>query len=961
MFCLLCVAATAMLVSGLATKSEKIVSDEKVCAGEFQRCSSTGECVLIGEDCGVCTSCKPGQYLCPSRTRCEDDFATCPDIPGTFWDWTLPLDTRVEMLWNLTNVTEQILQLTNEAPAIRRLYVPEYNWLNDDLHGLRRHRATSFPNGVSMGLSWSRETVKAIGNAIAEEARALHHWFIERGDRAESGYNNGEGLTIYGPNVNLVRDPRWGRNQEVYSEDPYLSGVLVKDYVEGMQSTGNGYMKAAACCKHYAVYDVESFPTQRYFYDAIVDGRNLWESYLPVFEMCVKDAGAAHVMCSYNAINGIPACAQEAMLNGILRDRWNWTGFVVSDYDAWAQIFQTHRYCPNMTCAAWTGLNAGMDQEGGGSQAIDKLPEALAMGKVTADRIGQAFRRLFRVRFQLGMFDPPSMVPFAALPFSTIDDEAHIELSLRGAQESIVLVQNQGSTLPLNESRFGPQGSAKIAVIGPNGAATSWLQGNYAESPAWGVVSILEGIMNASCGADTFCNFDTSGVAYNNDNDTYVTATSAGDCCGKCRELLNCNYFTFHGDTNRCFILRNPWNRQVTPSGSVISGARPGLAIMQKGVSYVAPGDLSVHSHDERECSQRCRADPNCQSFSYHISLKRHHTCFFNPSGNATMDPMFISGASPPKCSTVTFAAACAGGMQCRKPYGFDDAVVAAQSADAVVLVLGLDQNLESEGNDRQTIDLPENQYLLANRIAEATVARQTPVICVFVHGGTFAPKGLSQQCTAILDVGYPSMQGGNAIAQALLGWYNPGGKTAATWYSDNADLPPNLAFQDFYPNATNGTLGYTYRYFTKAPAIPFGYGLSYTTFHYSNFTAPATVDPCDSASVSVTVTNTGPRDGDEVVQLYYKQNSSHPVPTIRLVDFVRIHLQAGESKVVNVKADAKFRSTVMPNSEDPILKTQIFGEKGTGTLFVGGGLPFATQTLQSEIVVTRSENLANC
>jgi beta-glucosidase len=204
-------------------------------------------------------------------------------------------------------------------------------------------------------------------------------------------------------------------------------------------------------------------------------------------------------------------------------------------------------------------------------------------------------------------------------------------------------------------------------------------------------------------------------------------------------------------------------------------------------------------------------------------------------------------------------------------------------------------------------------------------------------------------------------MQGGNAIAQALLGWYNPGGKTAATWYAENSDLPPNLAFQDFYANATNGTLGYTYRYFTKPPAIPFGYGLSYTTFHYSNFTAPDTVDPCDAASVTVTVTNVGSREGDEVVQLYYKQNSSHPVPTIRLVDYVRVHLAAGETMTVQLKASAKFRSTVMPNSEDPILKTEIFGEKGTGTLFVGGGLPYATSSLQKEIRVSRSENLANC
>ena len=926
---------TVLLVSVL------FVYGATACIGEFETCHPTGDCVLVRAYCG---KCQAGKYLCPSLNECVDDFAMCSGLKGTFWDWTLPRHTRVELLLNATTLNEQIMQLQNAAPAIPRLYVPEYQWLNDDLHGVRRHEATSFPNGCGLGATWSRDTLREVGDAIATEARALHHWYTNQGQRGENGYWNGLGMTIYGPNVNLVRDPRWGRNQEVFSEDPLLTSVLTEGYVKGMQNRESGYMKAASCCKHFAVYDVETYPTGRKHYNAVTNGRNLWETYLPVFEACVKKANVSHIMCSYNEVNGVPACGNKQLLTNILRTQWGFPGFVVSDYDAWAQIFQSHHYCPNMTCAAATGINAGCDQEGGGNGAISQLGAAIQAGMTDAAKVKASFRRLFNVRFELGMFDPPKKVPFSAYPTTKISSETHMDLALRAARESICLYKNNRSVLPLS------MGST-VAVIGPRAASTSYLQGNYAESPAWGVVSILEGMFKAN-GPST-CQFDTEGMDYHLDNDTWVTADTAQSCAARCTSDLSCNYFTY--SAGRCYLLPNMWSARQTGYKGVYSGARSGLCLMTEGEDWTKPGDPAVPSDDSRECCQRCRANATCTRFTFFPLLG----CFLNPSATTPSKNGFaISGGTASAAPLISFSEACADGLNCNIT-NFAPAIAAAQKASATVVVLGLDQDMESEGNDRESIVLPPNQYALVSQLRAAIGSK--PLIAVFVHGGTFALENIARDADALIDAWYPAQQGGNAVADVIFGNYCPAGRATATYYKSDADLPVNLAQQDLYPNQTSGYKGLTYRYFTGTPVVPFGHGLSYTTFTYKNLVSPSSVSACGLILVNVSVTNTGQMVGDEVVQLYVKQSpGSVPAPQVRLADFQRIRLiNPQETRTVTLVVRPEYRAVVL-NAADAYSDQRTI-VAGSIQVAVGGNQPGFGPTLTATIKVTGGSPLNKC
>eukprot|EP00163_Fabomonas_tropica_P032439 TRINITY_DN812_c0_g2_i24.p1 TRINITY_DN812_c0_g2~~TRINITY_DN812_c0_g2_i24.p1 ORF type:complete len:525 (+),score=115.58 TRINITY_DN812_c0_g2_i24:416-1990(+) len=398
------------------------------------------------------------------------------------------------------NLTEKVSQLTNDAPALQRFYIPAYNWLNDDEHGVRNAAATSFPNGCSLGSTWSKETLYNVGRAVGIESRGVKNGATQYGNRGHG--ENGYGITLYAPNMNLVRDPRWGRAQEVYSEDPKLSSDLTVNFVNGAQGTEDAtspYMLAAGCCKHMAAYDLEDIPVDRYHFNANITERNMWETYMPVFKACIVESKGAHVMCSYNAINGVPTCADSGLMNDILRKQWNFTGFVVSDYDAWANIKDTHNYCPTYECAAAVGLKAGMDQEGGGTKAIEAIPAAIQSGNLTETDVDTALARLFLVKIGLGMFDPPGDNPYNTINNSTeyVHSAKHIALAYKAAQEGMVLLKNNDSALPL-----ALQDLSTIAVIGPQANATTLLQGNYATPPSYPIVTLLEGINNIINGAN---------------------------------------------------------------------------------------------------------------------------------------------------------------------------------------------------------------------------------------------------------------------------------------------------------------------------------------------------------------------------------------------------------------------------------------------------------------------------
>lgn len=737
--------------------------------------------------------------------------------------------------------------------------------------------ATSFPNGCALGATWSKRRLYEVGRAVGLEARGLHNGFVHMGNRGLG--ENGVGITMYAPNMNLVRDPRWGRAQEVYSEDPRLSGALTYNFVTGAQGNASvPYMLSGACCKHYAAYDIESIPRERYFFDAVVDARNMWETYLPVFYACVVEAKAAHVMCSYNALNGVPTCADGKLMNGLLRDQWRWTGFVVSDYDAWAQIRDTHHYCDTYECAAAAGINAGMDQEGGGTVAINALASAIAHGRTTEAAVNVAFRRLFFARIRLGMLDPPTMNAYNYITNGSgvVESAAHIRLARQAGREAMCLYKSRNGVLPLDARRVGT-----VALIGPQCPQTALLLGNYARVPDAGIVSLLEGVA-AALGINITgeCTYEQD-IDYFQPGQTGTPSPNARDCCKQCTYDFSCNYFTWYDGV--CY-------RKSTDRGRVQSGQR-------------------VSGRCTRDIPTRLLYAPGCTNIACPDQLK------------------------------------------------FDDAVAVARRADAVIVTVGLDQDMESEGHDRATIDLPDNQYALVSALRAAT---DKPLIAVLIHGGTFALKNIYTDADAIVDAWYPGMQGGHAIADVLFGTYNPAGRASVTYYARSADLPA-MGNMNLY--AVNGSNGITYRYFKGEPQIPFGFGLSYTTFQYVSLRPNVTsAMACDPIGLHVSVRNVGTRAGDEVVQVYVRQpRASVPVPELRLADFERVEqLQPGEQRTVQLTIMPFFHAVVLNGSD--VFQPRLVVERGPLQVYVGGGQPgYFAGHLEATIDISASADLRDC
>ena len=799
---------------------------EQKCLGEFQPCNATGECTQF--ECGYC---KKGEYRCPSDViTCVKDAASysqCPGLKGTHLDPTLTVDQRVAYLSEKATLTEMIGQLTNAAPAIQRLGIPAYQWLNDDLHdvmtqGADAVAATVFPEGPALGATFDRARLAAMGKALGVEARATFNSQVGAGLRPSP--DNGKGITLYGPNVNLVRDPRWGRNQEVFSEDVTLSSALTESMVSGLQ--GNDTVNlVGACCKHFVAYDVE---TNRMSFDAKVDTRSMWEFYLPVFHSCLAKAKAMHAMCSYNALNGVPACAEPRLLNGVLREQWGWDGFVVSDYDAWANIFSTHHYSSNYTEAAAAGLNAGMDQEGGGTLATDQLPAAINASLTSVAAVKTAFGRLMKARVRLGMFDPPTTHRFNYLNDSHIRTKATTALNRDLASAGMVLLKNGlghdgRPLLPLDVAKFkGKPGS--ILVTGSNAANARNTLGSY------------------DCGY-----------------------TPGPDCVNNMTSILG-------------------------------------------GLRYGGTGLDGGEVRFEAGCSST--ACPESDFSVVAQAATRADLC------------VVVLGLSQ-VCSNATGANVHCRGQMRDTPSAF-----------------------EQEGHDRPSIALSGNQGKLATTCA---LAKPTATVCVLVHGGALGVVDLLRECTALVTVFYPGQQGGAAFADVIFGRVSPAGRTPQTWYSSDSELN-DIANMDVYAGK-----GVTYRYYTGRPTIPFGHGLSYTTFAYSNLKLASTsLKACDTLELSVDVTNTGRVASDEVVQLYVRTpHAITPAPRIRLADFARPRLLApGETRTQTLTLRPRHRSVVSNVTDfwSPGMEIR----PGPLVLFVGGGQPgFTPGVLNATVTVS--------
>ena len=799
---------------------------------------------------------------------------------------SLSFEARAADLVSRMTLEEKANQMKDNAPAIERLGVPAYGWWNEALHGVARSGlATVFPQAIGFAATWDDSLVYRMATVISDEARAKHEEYVRHDQRQRY-----QGLTIWSPNINLFRDPRWGRGQETYGEDPFLTGHIAVQFIRGLQGDDPKYYKTIATVKHFAVHSGPE--PERHSFDAVVSERDLRETYLPQFETAIKEAKPYSLMCAYNRVDGQAACGSDLLL-GILRRDWKFPGYIVSDCGAIDDIFQGHKVVATAPEAAALGVKHETDLDCFG-RVYPKLVDAVKQGLITEREIDASVQRLFVARMKLGMFDAPEHVKWAQIPFSVLDAPAHRDLARQVARESIVLLKNENNTLPLRKN------TGTIAVIGPNADQWRMLLGNYNGIPK-APITPLRGIRDAvsangarviyALGSDLADGFPVLSTAPSS-----VLRTPDG------QPGLRAEYFAGRAMTGapaftatdtvveadwaeaaprpdmdaNDFAVR--WSGTFTPS---VTGAYRLGVIGTMGVRLFLDDSVvaqSVYPQRDNEfpdprLSQTDPAKPLQLEGGHGYRIRLEATESY---GEAQAQLVWAPPSGPLA----------------------ESAVAAAQQADAVVLVLGLTANLEGEemrvqipgfrGGDRTSIDLPAPQQQLLEKV----VAVGKPTVLVLLNGSALAVNWAQAHVPAIVEAWYPGQAGGSAIADVLFGDYNPAGRLPVTFYKDVKDIPP---FDDY------AMKGRTYRFFEGTPLYPFGYGLSYTTFGYANLrTSAPSMSANGTVSVSVDVTNTGARAGDEVVQLYAQHLGSKVTRPIKdLRGFRRITLQPGEMKTV--------------------------------------------------------------
>ncbi len=788
-----------------------------------------------------------------------------------------PLEKRVDDLLGRLTLEEKISQLMNDSAAIDRLGIPRYNWWSECLHGVARAgRATVFPEPIGLAATWDTGLLFRVSTAISDEARAKYQAFIRRGER-----NIYEGLTFWSPNVNLFRDPRWGRGMETYGEDPYLGGRMAVQFVRGLQGDDPKYLKTVATPKHY---DVHSGPEpERHIFDAVIGDRDLFDSYLPQFEAAVKEGGALSVMCAYNSVDGQPACANPRLLGDILRKQWGFQGYVVSDCGAIGDIYRSHKFVATAPEGVAVALRAGTDLDCG-TEYRNLLP-AVRAGLVKESEIDQAVRRLLTIRFRLGMFDPPSMVKYAQIPYSVNDSPAHRQLALESARESIVLLKNEGHALPLAKTL------KTIAVIGPNADDEGALVGNYNGTPS-APVTPLAGIRRKIGATAKVLYARGSDLAANMPSFVAIPSSALFTSADRRVQGLEGEYYassSFDGKQQR--VLAQTWPPEEETLHTIPKNPQPVFTRTDAQVDFnwwdQAPrAGMKADDFGVRWTGfLRAPASGTYQlgaygrnAFEIYLDGKPVTSRnFMHEAGDGYVPVELKAGKLYPiRIDYHKYLGDARIRLLWSPPAGAEReaALQAARQADAVVLVLGLSPRLEGEempvsvegfkGGDRIDIGLPAAQRNLMEGIA----ALGKPVVLVLLNGSALAVNWARDHVPAMVEAWYPGEAGGDAIADVLFGDYNPAGRLPVTFYRSTDQLP---AFTDYR------MAGRTYRYFTGEPLYPFGYGLSYTSFAYRNLRLPAEARVGAPVAVSVEVRNTGRMAGDEVVELYVKRDGAAP------------------------------------------------------------------------------------
>jgi beta-glucosidase len=843
-------------------------------------------------------------------------FAGCSrtESTETWRDPSIGVEQRAADLVAQMTLEEKAEQVGHTAPAIPRLGVPEYNWWNEGLHGVARAGiATVFPQAIGMASSWDVPLMHDVADVISDEFRAKFLTTVH----PDGGTDWYRGLTVWSPNINIFRDPRWGRGQETYGEDPYLTAQIAIAFIHGLQGDDPNFFKTIATSKHYAVHSGPE--STRHTEDIHPSAHDLEDTYLPAFHDTVVDGGVDSIMCAYNAVDGIPACANEMLLKTRLREAWGFKGYVVSDCGAAANIFRKDAlaYTDDPAKGVALAFEAGMDVICGDyrndmSTESEHIVDAVERGLLDEAVLDRALRRLFEARIRLGLFDPH--YPFPDIKPDDYDTEAHNALALRMAQKSMVLLKNKGNLLPLRKA------PPTIAVIGPNADSLDALLGNYNGIPSH-PVTVVDGIR---------ARFADSKVIYAQGTGLIGKASPQVPDDALCVDSDCSN----HGLTEEAFA-------DSTLSGTATeTNVEPNVSVMWAGTDRNTATRWTGFLRAPKSGSYRVRLDSD-NGYRIWVDDKLvADTWDVGEDGSSTATDVELEQG-------LTYALRIEAIQSGRRGYQrllwdppgdrAEEAVAAAESADLVVFVGGLDATIEGEemdveapgfsGGDRTSLDLPAPQEQLLERV----YATGKPVVLVLMSGSALGVNWADANVPAIVEAWYPGGSGGTAVAGLLAGDYSPAGRLPVTFYKSVDQLPP---FDDY------AMAGRTYRYFEGEPLYPFGYGLSYTEFAYSNpQVSPVAIGVGDTVTISVDVVNTGDMDGDEVVQLYLSHPGADGAPIRSLEGFRRIHLAKGEMQRVEFPLSGRRLSVV---DSDGVRRI----DPGTVDVWIGGGQPVSREGL---------------
>ncbi|MBR5069230.1 MAG: glycoside hydrolase family 3 C-terminal domain-containing protein [Bacteroidales bacterium] len=813
-----------------------------------------------------------------------------------YQDPNLSAEVRAKDLLSRLTLEQKVTLMMNDSHAIPELGIQEYNWWSEALHGAARSGlATVFPQAIGMAASFDPELLQEVMDIASTEQRIK---YIQA--RRAGLVKRYSGLTVWTPNINIFRDPRWGRGQETYGEDPFLTRKMGYAVVTGLQGkpnekvykfAGEGkwrpYDKLHACLKHYAIHSGPEYERHK-FNVTDLSQRDLVETYLYAFENLVKTTDVHEVMCAYNAYEGKPCCGSDQLLTQILRKEWGYKGIVVSDCgainDFYSPRYENHRVFENAAASSANAVLSGTDVECG--SAYSSLPEAVKSGAIKEEDIDVSVLRLLTDRFRLGEMDSDEIVSWNYIPESFLANEESDQKALQMARESMVLLKNDGNLLPLS--------GKKIAVIGANATDSVAQWGNYYGSPRR-TVTVLDAMRQIFGPANIIYKRGSSLVT----DDVFESAFS--QCAGlngqKGFTVKYWNNLKKEGEPVVVQDLTSPW--QLCTGGNTVFA--PGVNLRDFSAEYVATFHADKNQQivlDGFICGQGCYLvnGDTVQTFRTGHGPRPFNKTIDVEAGkdyHIVIDWMYIADDAQINFDLGVF-----------NPIDYDKLVADTQDADVYVYVGGISPKLEGEemkvpyegfrGGDRTSIQLPSVQRETLKKLHETG----KPVVFVCMSGSAIGLEPETSTCDAILQAWYGGQQGGQAVADVLSGAYNPAGRLPITFYRSEEELPD---FGDY------NMKGHTYRYFKGEPLFAFGEGMSYSTFEYGNTRLRRTTASVDgeptriSYSLIVPVTNTSQRDGEEVIQVYLKKENDEDGPLRSLRGFKRIEIKAGETVDVEI------------------------------------------------------------